>query len=90
MSRNKQRTAAATDAVAATAPTTPAAPASLSYVTPTEFVDVFPTLIDIAELKPLDYLDGNSLSPLMLGKQQKVKDFGKAYFYGYSVLDIGN
>ena len=27
-------------------------------VTPTEFVDVFPTLIDIAELKPLDYLDG--------------------------------
>ena len=40
MSRNKQRTAAATDAVAATAPTTPAAPASLSYVTPTEFVEL--------------------------------------------------
>ena len=40
MSRNKQRTAAATDAVAATAPTTPAAPTSLSYVTPTEFVEL--------------------------------------------------
>ena len=40
MSRNKQRTAAATDAVAATAPTTPAAPASLSYITPTEFVEL--------------------------------------------------
>ena len=40
MSRNKQRTAAATDAVAATAPTTPAAPASLSYVAPTEFVEL--------------------------------------------------
>jgi len=40
MSRNKQRTAAATDAVAATAPTTPSAPASLSYVTPTEFVEL--------------------------------------------------
>ena len=40
MSRNKQRSAAATDAVAATAPTTPAAPASLSYVTPTEFVEL--------------------------------------------------
>ena len=39
MSRNKQRTAA-TDAVVATAPTTPAAPASLSYVTPTEFVEL--------------------------------------------------
>ena len=41
MSRNKQRTAAAKDATAATtAPTTPAAPASLSYVTPTEFVEL--------------------------------------------------
>ena len=41
MSRNKQRTAAATDATAATtAPTTPAAPTSLSYITPTEFVEL--------------------------------------------------
>ena len=40
MSRNKQRTAAATDAVAATTPTAPAAPTSLSYVTPTEFVEL--------------------------------------------------
>tara|TARA_R100000700_G_C3148151_1_gene127682 strand:+ start:8 stop:862 length:855 start_codon:yes stop_codon:yes gene_type:complete len=40
MSRNKQRTAAATDAVAATTPTTPTAPTSLSYVTPTEFVEL--------------------------------------------------
>ena len=41
MSRNKQRTAAATDAAAATtAPATPAAPATLSYVTPTEFVEL--------------------------------------------------
>lgn len=41
MSRNKQRTAAATDATAATtAPATPAAPATLSYVTPTEFVEL--------------------------------------------------
>ena len=41
MSRNKQRTAAATDAAAATtAPATPTAPATLSYVTPTEFVEL--------------------------------------------------
>ena len=41
MSRNKQRTAAATDATAATtAPATPTAPATLSYVTPTEFVEL--------------------------------------------------
>ena len=40
MSRNKQRTVAATDAVAATTATTPTAPASLSYVTPTEFVEL--------------------------------------------------
>ena len=49
-------------------------------VTPTEFVDVFPTLIDLAELKPLDYLDGSSLSPLMLGQQQKVKDFAVSQY----------
>ena len=41
MSRNKQRTAAAKDATAATtAPAAPAAPATLSYVTPTEFVEL--------------------------------------------------
>ena len=41
MSRNKQRTAAAKDATAAmTAPVAPAAPATLSYVTPTEFVEL--------------------------------------------------
>jgi len=41
MSRNKQRTAAAKDATAATtAPEAPAAPATLSYVTPTEFVEL--------------------------------------------------
>ena len=41
MSRNKQRTAAAKDATAATTvPEAPAAPATLSYVTPTEFVEL--------------------------------------------------
>ena len=41
MSRNKQRTAAAKDATAATtAPEAPAEPATLSYVTPTEFVEL--------------------------------------------------
>ena len=40
----------------------------------------FPTLIDLVELKQLDHLDGNSLSPLMLGKQQKVKDFAVSQY----------
>jgi len=44
-------------------------------ITPTEFVDVFPTLIDLAQLKPQQHLNGNSLETLMLGQQQKVKDF---------------
>ena len=49
-------------------------------ITPTEFVDVFPTLIDLAQLKPLQHLNGSSLSPLMLGQQQKVKDFAVSQY----------
>ena len=49
-------------------------------VTPTEFVDVFPTLIDLAQLNPQQHLDGNSLAPLMLGQQQKVKDFAVSQY----------
>ena len=42
----------------------------------------------MAELKPLDHLDGNSLSPLMLGKQQKVKDFAVSQYLDVILWDI--
>jgi GH35 family endo-1,4-beta-xylanase len=49
-------------------------------VTPTEFVDVFPTLTDLAQIDPVENLDGTSLVPLMLGQQQKVKDFAVSQY----------
>jgi arylsulfatase A-like enzyme len=38
---------------------------------PVQLIDMYPTLIDLCGLKPLDYLDGNSLMPLLSnpGKQ---------------------
>jgi arylsulfatase A-like enzyme/GH35 family endo-1,4-beta-xylanase len=49
-------------------------------VTPTEFVDVFPTLTDLAQIDPVENLDGTSLVPLMLGQQQKIKDFAVSQY----------
>lgn len=41
----------------------------------TEFVDVFPTLCDLAEVKIPETLDGKSLKPLMNKTATSVKDF---------------
>jgi len=41
---------------------------------PTEFVDVFPTLCELSGLKTPSNLDGVSLAPLMKQEKQKVKD----------------
>mgnify|MGYP000226981681 FL=1 len=40
---------------------------------PTEFVDVYPTLLELAGVKSPGNLDGVSLVPLMEGKVEKVK-----------------
>jgi len=42
---------------------------------PTEFVDVFPTLCDLAGLDIPTHLDGASLVPLMADPSKKVKDY---------------
>jgi arylsulfatase A-like enzyme len=42
---------------------------------PSEFVDVFPTLCDLAGVKIPETLDGKSLKPLMDNSAQSVKDF---------------
>jgi arylsulfatase A-like enzyme len=42
---------------------------------PTEFVDIFPTLCDLAGVKIPETLDGKSLKPLMNKTTKSVKDF---------------
>ena len=49
-------------------------------MSPTEFVDVFPTLTDMAQIVPAANVDGTSLLPLMMGQQQSVKDFAVSQY----------
>ncbi|SMD33849.1 Arylsulfatase A [Reichenbachiella faecimaris] len=42
---------------------------------PTEFVDIFPTLCDLTDLETPDYLQGKSLKPILDGKEKSVKPF---------------
>ena len=49
-------------------------------MSPTEFVDVFPTLTDMAQIAPAADVDGTSLLPLMMGQQQSVKDFAVSQY----------
>jgi len=60
---------------------------------PTEFVDVFPSICDLAVVDLPGEMDGKSLVPIMDGKQNKVKDFAVSQFHrngnlmGYSFRD---
>ena len=47
---------------------------------PTEFVDVFPTLCELSGVKTPEHLDGLSLVPVMEGKVTKVKDYAVSQF----------
>lgn len=49
-------------------------------MSPTEFVDVFPTLTDIAQIVPPSNVDGTSLLPMMMGQQQSVKEFAVSQY----------
>jgi len=61
---------------------------------PTEFVDIYPTLCELAGIKTPDGLDGKSLVPLMKNSNGKIKEyavsqfnrsFGKEKIEGYSI-----
>ncbi|MEM9299081.1 MAG: sulfatase [Bacteroidota bacterium] len=58
---------------------------------PTEFIDVFPTLCELAGLVPLPRLEGKSLVPLMKGGMTSVKPFALSQYprgkdvMGYSI-----
>ena len=49
-------------------------------LSPTEFVDIYPTLCDLAGVPKPKNIDGLSLVPLMEGKVEKVKDYAVSQF----------
>jgi arylsulfatase A-like enzyme len=51
---------------------------------PTEFVDIFPTLCEAAGLAVPENLDGKSLLPVITGKKKKVKNYSVSQFHRYS------
>jgi arylsulfatase A-like enzyme/GH35 family endo-1,4-beta-xylanase len=53
----------------------PGSTKSIRVNSPTEFVDIFPTLCDLAGLEIPDNLDGLSLAPIVEGKTKKVKEY---------------
>ena len=53
---------------------------TISVNSPTEFIDVFPTLCDLAELEIPDVLDGISLKPHILGEQTTSKIFAVSQY----------
>ena len=63
-----------------------------SSATPVEFVDIYPTLCDLAGIATPANLDGLDLTPIMEGKVKKVKDFAVSQFprgnkMGYAFRD---
>ena len=54
--------------------------AAQKIMSPTEFVDIFPTLTDMAQIAPALNVDGSSLLPLMMGLQQSIKDFAVSQY----------
>ncbi|RXP44529.1 hypothetical protein EC396_17380 [Lutibacter sp. HS1-25] len=47
----------------------------VEITSPTEFLDIFPTLCEMSNLAIPENLDGKSLLPLLNGDEKKVKDF---------------
>jgi arylsulfatase A-like enzyme len=64
-----------------------------STSSPTEFVDIFPTLCELSDIPPSFALDGKTLVPLMKGKVKSVKDYSVSQFHrqgsymGYAFRD---
>lgn len=54
---------------------------------PSEFIDVFPTICDMSGVAHPDQLDGKSLLPIMAGQQAKVKDFAVSQFHRRGTLN---
>ncbi|NGP78094.1 DUF4976 domain-containing protein [Balneolaceae bacterium YR4-1] len=53
----------------------PGVESNIKVDSPTEFVDLFPTLTDLSNIETPQSLDGKSLVPVMNGDKERVKDF---------------
>lgn len=68
----------------------PGTKAGIKNSSPTEFIDVFPTLCDLAGIDIPKNVDGVSLKPILTGEKSKVKDFAISQYprgprMGYSL-----
>jgi arylsulfatase A-like enzyme len=54
--------------------------AASKTTSPSEFIDIFPTLCDLSGLSIPSYLDGKSLVPMMRNPNAKVKDFSVSQY----------
>ena len=57
---------------------------------PVEFVDIYPTLCELAEIDTPNFVDGKSLTPILTGQSQSVKEFAISQYprgsrMGYSI-----
>jgi arylsulfatase A-like enzyme len=58
----------------------PSLPGKKYITSPVEFVDIFPTVCELAEVPVPDNLDGISLTPLLRGEKDKVKNFAVSQY----------
>lgn len=59
---------------------TPGGVAGKVIQSPSELLDIYPTLVDLAGFQVPDTLDGNSLKPILTGEHDRVKSFAVSQF----------
>ncbi|NGP78190.1 DUF4976 domain-containing protein, partial [Balneolaceae bacterium YR4-1] len=62
----------------------PGAKKNVKVDSPTEFVDLYPTLTDLAGLEIPEHVVGTSLSPILTGKTQRVKEFAISQYHRWN------
>jgi arylsulfatase A-like enzyme len=56
----------------------------------TEFIDIFPTLLELCGLEPLPQLEGKSFVPVLKNENHMVKDFAVSKWQNGITLKSGN
>ena len=63
-------------------------PSCISGINSTEFVDIFPTLTDLAGLTLPEGLAGKSLVPMLKNPKAEVKSYAQSQFVSLDILAI--